>query len=452
MRKPSKERSLAFLDPELAKEWDYEKNYPLMPEDFARYSNKKAWWKCKNKHIWEATISHRSNGSGCPCCSGRKVHSGNCLATVNFKLAKEWNYKKNKEITPKDIVAGSHKKVWWKCKKGHEWLAIIKSRNSGRGCPYCNGKKVYKDNCLATMNPKLSKEWNYNKNGKLTPESMFCHSNKKVWWKCSNGHEYNATVGNRSSGSSCPYCAGQKVNLDNCLAILNPILAQEWHPTKNGKFTPYDVTCGSGKKVWWKCKKGHEYSATVSNKGKGTHCPYCSGNKACKDNCLATLNPKLTKEWHPIKNGKFTPYDVTCGMRKKVWWKCKKGHEWLANICDRRRGSGCPYCHKIELKNGTILDSLPEAYYYLKLKNKKVKFKNHVSIGFGRYTCDFYIPSANKYIEVSGFTKKWTHWKEYYKNILKKKKHITKKLKANFEFVQIKLTSKQTQYVRANAI
>tara|TARA_B110000858_G_scaffold198379_2_gene264426 strand:- start:10374 stop:10499 length:126 start_codon:yes stop_codon:yes gene_type:complete len=37
--------------------------------------------------------------------------------------------------------------------------------------------------------------------------------------------------------------------LSNCLANVNSTLTKEWHPTKNGELTPFDVTAGSGKKV-----------------------------------------------------------------------------------------------------------------------------------------------------------------------------------------------------------
>lgn len=45
---------------------------------------------------------------------------------------------------------------------------------------------------------------------------------------------------------------------ENCLAITNPELIEEWHPTKN-TLTLYDVTWGSSKKLWWICKFGHEW-------------------------------------------------------------------------------------------------------------------------------------------------------------------------------------------------
>ena len=47
------------------------------------------------------------------------------------------------------------------------------------------------------------------------------------------------------------------------LHTINPQLATEWHPTKNSKLTPDKVTPGSGKKVWWQCKKGHEWEAAI---------------------------------------------------------------------------------------------------------------------------------------------------------------------------------------------
>jgi hypothetical protein len=124
------------------------------------------------------------------------------------------------------------------------------------------------------------------------------------------------------------------------LQILNPLLAKEWYPAKNGRLTPKDVTPMSHKKVWWQCEKGHEWESIISNRSsKGRSCPYCSNQKACEDNCLATVNPKLAKEWHPTKNGNLTPYDVTPGSsRKMVWWQCKKGHEWEALVKSRSIG------------------------------------------------------------------------------------------------------------------
>jgi DNA-directed RNA polymerase subunit RPC12/RpoP len=137
-----KENSILFSNPTLASEWNYEKNGNLKPGHFLPNSNKKVWWKCNKYHEWQATISSRNSGNGCPYCSNQKVLMGyNDLATLNPTLAKEWNYQKNVNLRPEDFTASSGKKVWWKCNKGHEWEARISSRNSGNRCPYCSGRK-----------------------------------------------------------------------------------------------------------------------------------------------------------------------------------------------------------------------------------------------------------------------------------------------------------------------
>ena len=96
---------------------------------------------------------------------------------------------------------------------------------------------------------------------------------------------------------------------NNCLAVVNPGLAAQWHPTKNGGLTPYDVTAGSRTKVWWLLpyddpKTGKhfdfEWQAKIYNRTNGSGCPYLAGKAAWRGfNDLATTYPDLAKEWHP---------------------------------------------------------------------------------------------------------------------------------------------------------
>jgi len=353
-RKPPKGNSLAEKNPKLAKQWHTSKNGDLTPFDFTNKSGAKVWWKCDKgeDHEWLAHISSRSNGVGCSVCNGRTVVLSNCLATTHPKITKQWHPTRNGDLTPFNIISGSHKKVWWKCDKGddHEWMSAAGSRSSGRGCPICFGQKVVLSNCLATLNPDLAKEWHPTKNGDLTPYDIREKSGKKVWWKCGKGddHEWISTAGNRSEGKNCPICSGRTVVLSNCLATLNPDFAKEWHPTKNGDLTPFHVTENSGKRVWWKCDKGddHEWIVSIANRSNGSGCSVCSGKTVVLSNCLATLNPDLAKEWHPTKNRDLTPYEFTVSSDEKVWWKCDKGddHEWIAPIKNRSINSGCSVC------------------------------------------------------------------------------------------------------------
>ena len=121
---------------------------------------------------------------------------------------------------------------------------------------------------LAIENPELAKEWHPVKNDKLTPNDVSSHSNKKIWWLCSNGHEWCASVNARvGKNSGCPFCKNKKILVGfNDLATTNPSLAEQWNYEKNAPLTPKDVIKGSGLKVWWIGKCGHEWKASIEKK------------------------------------------------------------------------------------------------------------------------------------------------------------------------------------------
>lgn len=206
MAKLSDENRLSIKFPELVKEWDFEKNFPLVPENFTIKSNKSVWWKCKNGHSWKTSVGARTNGHNCPYCSGRFVTDKNKLITLYPELCKEWNYEKNLDYPIEKACYGSHKMVWWKCEKGHEWKAEIKARVHGNGCPFCDNKKVDANNCFAKIHPELVEEWHNEKNGELTPFDVPSSSKRKVWWKCNFGHEWFADIDHRHQGRGCPFC------------------------------------------------------------------------------------------------------------------------------------------------------------------------------------------------------------------------------------------------------
>jgi hypothetical protein len=112
---------LSIHYPELLLEWNYIRNQGLSPDDITYRSKKKVWWICSKTHSWIVSVAARSLGSKCPYCSGRRASLENCLEAKFPAVSLEWNYEKNYPITPRDVMTGSIKKVWWKCSKGHEW-------------------------------------------------------------------------------------------------------------------------------------------------------------------------------------------------------------------------------------------------------------------------------------------------------------------------------------------
>jgi len=298
-----------------------------------------------------------------------RAHGLQCVAGVNDlaslkpELAAQWHPTKNNSLTPEMVSVKSGKKVWWVCARGHEWDASVAHRAEGTDCPVCSSRAVVVgENDLATLKPEVAVSWHPTMNGSLTPEMVTLMSNRKVWWVCDLGHEWDSRVASRARGAGCPICSGNNVLAGvNDLATLNPELAASWHPTKNGSLTPEMVSLNSTKKAWWVCALGHEWASYVSGRAQGNGCPVCAGQAVLAGyNDLASLKPELAAQWHPKKNGSLTPEMVSLMSSKKVWWVCALGHEWAAPVGGRTLGTGCPRCAK-----GGFDQSSPAVLYFL---------------------------------------------------------------------------------------
>ena len=248
--------------PEIAKEafgWD--------PTTVISGSHQKKEWKCESGHTWIATVDSRTNrNSGCPICSNLKLLAGfNDLQTKFPEIAKEafgWD--------PTTVIAGTGKKLSWKCELGHTWVAACNIRTSqGTKCPTCSNQRVLAGfNDLQTKFPEIAKEafgWD--------PTTVIAGTAKKLGWECGLGHRWFATVDNRTSkGQGCPYCSNKKVLEGfNDLRTKFPEIAAEasgWDPST--------IVAGSNQKKTWQCKAGHKWNAVVISRVSGSGCPRCA--------------------------------------------------------------------------------------------------------------------------------------------------------------------------------
>ena len=225
-------------------------------------------WKCSQGHIYASRVANRTvHGRGCPFCSGREVLPGiNDLQTKFPDIAAEaygWD--------PRTVTSASGKKKEWKCSQGHIYKSVIASRtSSGTGCPFCSGREVLPGiNDLQTKFPDIAAEsygWD--------PRTVTSASRKKKEWKCSQGHIFSAVVSMRTTQQTrCPICTGKKVLEGfNDLQSKFPGIAAEAHG-----WDPTTLTAGSSLKKDWKCKEGHIYQSSVSNRTcNGNGCPICA--------------------------------------------------------------------------------------------------------------------------------------------------------------------------------
>lgn len=352
--------------PHLLEQWSFRRNGTLLPWHVGPQSTLKPWWKCDAgpDHEWREEVCDRNQFRrgrlpGCPFCAGRRVSITNCLSTRDPAAAREWHKRKNAPLTPRRIQAGSSRFAWWKCPKGrdHVWRARVAARVGAKklGCPMCASRRLVKSNSLAAVAPSIARQWHPSLNRPLTARDVVPGAARLVWWVCRRGpdHVWRQSPKARTSGHDCPFCRGKKVSVTNSLAKCFPRLAREWHPTRNHPLTPHDVVPGSAKRVYWRCTRDRSHvwrtspnaRITGARRNRLRACPFCAGRRVSATNSLAAVAPDIAREWHPTRNGKRTPQDVTTGQRAIVWWRCSYGHVWRAMVRNRgRKRTGCPKC------------------------------------------------------------------------------------------------------------
>ena len=387
---------LATRFPHLVKEWDYEKNGDLRPEQVKPSAGIKVWWKItyinpetneKKELSWETSVMSRTSGYGCPYLSNKKVLPGyNDLATTHPHLAAQWHPVKNGDLTPEQVTYGCCKKVWWYLEYydkdldrtfRFEWYVSVNARtNHDTGCPYLSNRAIYVGfNDLCTRYPEIAAEWDYEKNGELKPDNVIATSNTVVWWKRiykdpKTGKEshlsWKTPVSSRTiNHTECPYLTNTAVCAGiNDLQTKYPEIAVQWHPTRNGSLTPDQVFPYDARSVWWYLPYDDpitgkhfdfEWKCTIQSRvTQKTGCPYLTNAAVWVGyNDLATTHPAIAVQWHPSKNGDLTPEMVTYGSNKLAWWLYpyddpKTGKhfdfEWMATIESRTvMKNGCPY-------------------------------------------------------------------------------------------------------------
>lgn len=254
---------------------------------------------------------------------------------------------------------------------------------------------------LLDTHPDIASQWHSSKNLPLQLSTISYGSKRKVWWVGSCGHEWEATVLNRTQHKqNCPYCAGKKVLTNfNDLETLYPNIAKMW--SKNNKTLANQVRPFSHTKAWWVGACGHEWEMSVSKKVSGQGCPHCK-NKIITPgiNDLATKHPTIAKEWDGTKNFPLSASHIAPSAKNKHYWKCELGHEWEATVYSRtgKNKNGCPYCNFLSSRSKTekeIYENLHATY-----PNKIIEVNNRTLLE--GQEIDIYLPEHSLAIEYNG--------------------------------------------------
>lgn len=322
------------------------------------------------------------------------------------------------------ITYGSNVKLWWKCPEGHDhiWQASVKSRvSNGRGCPFCAGKAVSQTNSLEACNPEIAREWHPSKNGSLKPSEITRSSGKKVWWRCSEGHEYLLSVNQRVTRVRvCPYCSSYRIGQGNSLADKFPEIAAELHPTLNGDLVAEKLAPASHKRVWFICSRGHEYQTPVSSRTTGgTCCPTCNSNSTSKPELriyseLKWLCPDA-KHRYKVRRIEFDVFIPSIRLAIEYdgayWHRDKRSGELIKNAKAEYLGITLIRIREAPLSRLTETDFLiKKSKQFTKTIMDKLLshiFQQHLSIDLGDKLC--------RYFEAETFQNESLYLKEFKK-------------------------------------
>ena len=357
-KRASAENNLSKSHPLASQEWDYEKNYPLQPQDVLPSSNKRAWWLCAKGHSYQAVIHAKvvsqASSAGCPYCSNKKVNSENNLQVLHPKLSAEWNPKNKK--TPADFVPGSNQKIWWVCSRGHEWKTSIAHRAlNGRGCPYCTNQSSRNELRLLAELETLSevvkhrtKLEGFEYDVCIESEKVLIEYDGSYWHADKTEQDMRKTVSALQQGyriirvreTPLEPMGTEDVIVDKS----EPISKEQVNQLVKAIFGESNVYC--------------QYAALGCFANETRYLELLEAYPSPQfQRSYAASNSPTFQEWHPSKNGELTPAHFGPSSKFIAWWKCARGHEWQASIVARnKQGSHCKACQSIVITRSELLD------------------------------------------------------------------------------------------------
>ena len=367
-----KERKYLIDNDSLFRQWNHAKNsfLGLSPEGITCGSKKIVWWKCEKNHEWQEQVEIRNRGYGCPYCSGKRPIVGeNDFATIHPELLGEWDYSKNK-ILPSEIMPSSGKKIWWKCEKGHSWIAKPNNRHNGTGCPICSKE-------AQTSFPEMALFF-------YLSQCCFAENRKRI-----NGNEIDIYIPSLQVGveyNGVYYhnrLAVQKRDHEKRIALEREGIVlicvsesdRNQFDHSNGDFQViYDANYSYIETVVQNILRfindrfRTHYEVDV-NIGRDRISILGEYKSLMKRNSIKEKNPMLTREWNYSKNENLMPEHFSVQSKHIVWWQCERGHEWQASIYSRSNGNGCPYCANQKVLQGyndlaTISPSIAAEWNY----------------------------------------------------------------------------------------
>lgn len=353
------EESLAAIFPDLVAEWDWDKNAQLNPSALPPKSDKRVWWICSSniEHKWQAQIKNRSNGNGCPYCSGIKRTTETSIVTLAPILAKQFDSELNSPTKAEEVAPSSSKEFFWRClvNPNHVWKASPNRRKSGEnGCPMCSmaGTSKPELRILAELSTVFDEVLHRKKLSSIEADIFIPSLNIAVEYDGARYHHESLE---------------KDLTKNKALEALDiSVIRIREAPLKRLSDYDLEISANSLDKpalddlVKQICRVGNVSKKSILDSAKryqelenyadeDAYLTYVSEGRRALGTSLRDTNPELMEEWDSEGNAPLVPENFSKGSRESVKWICKNNpdHTWIAPIANRAAGTQCPYCTRV---------------------------------------------------------------------------------------------------------
>ena len=282
---------------------------------------RKVTLRCERGHVWHPDLSNVLNGSWCghPDCVRERIAAASAPARERQERLLMEAIKAKGGTWVSGEYVNKTTKIEVRCGKGHAWMATPDRIRSGQWCPRCAGK-LPKDEMLEQLRKVAADR------GGVCLSDQYVNSTTKLRWRCSEGHEWDATPSGVKTGTWCPQCAGKK---KGTIEEMTALAAARGGRCLSSEYKNRNT------KLQWECSKGHRWEATPGSVVGGSWCRRCAGMQPGSIEEMRKIAKKrggkcLSKEYHNKKS--------------KLLWECSEGHHWEAIPGNVKRGSWCPKC------------------------------------------------------------------------------------------------------------
>lgn len=324
------------------------------------------WWKCPVcSYSWAKSPSSRiyvNDGvygvRKCPVCAGiiRVISYAEEYPELAARFVNELN-----GCSLNDVPASSSKEdYWWHCDICHKDFestveGMIRSKKTAfKGCSYCAGKKVTRENSFAFCHPEVMDE--FDPSNIIDPYTVVEYSDKHAKWTCRNNpaHKWEASFEARALGQGgCNICRGYQYGK---MFFEEHGELEKYYDTNENQRPFKSYSNMSNDYVLWRCDKGHTFRRTIYNMGRmdSFRCPVCENYLLqIGENDLASQYPDLAKEFD-VKKNKSTPQEIIISSTNPdTWWTCAVWHEFQRSVSSRiNRSAECPVCNRTIVVKG----------------------------------------------------------------------------------------------------